>query len=116
MGIARASLEELLQDFEDFLRQRDLREWGKDDPRILAIRELALTPDRSYRTYRPYVEQSDAETAANCLVCIINQTNYLLDRQLRQLDRRFLEEGGMTERLYRMRRERRQAACGLFVP
>ena len=107
VGVARASLEELLQDFEDFLRQRGLKAWGKDDPRIVAIRRLAHAPDRSYRTYKPYVEQGDAETAANCLVCLTNQTNFLLDQQLRQLDRRFLEEGGMTERLYRMRQERR---------
>jgi restriction system protein len=107
VGVARASLEELLQDFEDFLRQRDLPAWGKDDARIRAIRRLAWGPDRSYRTYRPYIEKGSAEAAANCLVCLINQTNYLLDQQLRQLDRRFLEEGGMTERLYRMRQERR---------
>jgi four helix bundle suffix protein len=107
VGVARASFEELLQDFEDFLRQRDLPAWGKDDPRIQTIRGLARAPDRSYRTYRPYIEKGGAEAAANCLVCLINQTNYLLDQQLRQLDRRFLEEGGMTERLYRMRHERR---------
>jgi restriction system protein len=107
VGIARASLEELLQDFEDYLRQHDLPAWGKDDPRIQAIRGLARAPDRSYKTYRAYVGEGSAEAAANCLVCLINQTNYLLDQQLRQLDRRFLEEGGMTERLYRMRQERR---------
>jgi four helix bundle suffix protein len=107
VGVARASFEELLQDFEDFLRQRDLPAWGKDDPRIQTIRRLVRTPDRSYTTYRPYIADGSAEAAANCLVCLINQTNYLLDQQLRQLDRRFLEEGGMTERLYRMRQERR---------
>jgi len=107
VGVARASFEELLQDYLDFLRQRDLPEWLKDDPRKQAIRRLAQAPERSYGTYRTYVEDGDAETAANCLVCLVNQTNYLLDQQLRQLDRRFLEEGGMTERLYRMRQERR---------
>jgi restriction system protein len=106
VGVARASLEELLQDFEDFLRQRGLPEWGKDDPRIRAIRRLVQEPNRTYGTYRTYIENGGPEAAANCLVCIINQTNYLLDQQLRQLDRRFLEEGGMTERLYRMRRDR----------
>ncbi len=107
VGVARASFEELLQDYEDFLRQRGLEEWGKDDPRKQRIRGLAWARDRTYKTYRTHVEQGNAETAANCLICLVNQTNYLLDQQLRHLDRRFLEEGGMTERLYRMRRERR---------
>jgi four helix bundle suffix protein len=106
-GVARASLEELLQDFEDFLRQHGWQKWGKDDPRKRAIRSLAWAHERTYKTYRTYVEEDNAETAANCLICLINQTNYLLDQQLRHLDRCFLEEGGMTERLYRMRRERR---------
>ncbi len=64
-------------------------------------------PDKSYGTYAELIERGTPEQAANTLICIVNQTNYLLDQQLRQLDRRFLEEGGMTERLYRMRRERR---------
>jgi len=107
VGIARASLEELLQDFEDFLRQRGLAEWGKNDPHSRAIRALAHLPDRAYTAYGPYVEEGSPEQAANCLICLVSQTNYLLDQQLRQLDRRFLEEGGITERLHRMRRERR---------
>jgi len=107
VGVARASFEELLQNFEDYLRQHKLKEWGRDDPRIGRIRALAHVTDKSYGTYAELVEKGTPEQAANCLVCLINQTNYLLDQQLRQLDRRFLEEGGMTERLYRMRRERR---------
>jgi len=54
-------------------------------------------------TYRTSVEQSSAEVAANTLICLIHQTNYLLDQQLRQLDERFRREGGFTEKLYRMR-------------
>lgn len=106
VGVARASLEELLQDFEDFLRQRKLPLWGKDDPRAREIRALVYTPDRSYKTYRPYIEERSPEVAANTLICLIHQTSFLLDQQLRQLDARFLNEGGMTERLYRMRKER----------
>ena len=107
VGIARASLEELLQDFLDYLRQHKLAEWDKGDPRKARIRALAHAPDKSYGTYAELVEKGTPEQAANTLVCLINQTNYLLDQQLRQLDRRFLEEGGMTERLYRMRQQRR---------
>jgi four helix bundle suffix protein len=103
VGVARASLEELLVDCGDFLRQRALAIWPKDHPTAQAVRKLAYHPDRSYRTYKPYIEQAPPEVAANTLVCLIHQANYLLDQQLRQLEKRFLEEGGFTERLYRMR-------------
>lgn len=100
VGVARASLEELLLDYEDFLRQRGLALWSKDHPEARAVRRLAWEEDRSYGTYRTYVEQCPAEVAANALVCLIHQANFLLDRQLRQLEQRFLAEGGFTERLY----------------
>ena len=101
LGVARASLEEALADAEDFLRQRDLSLWGKDDPRAREIRALAYKTDRSYKTYETYLRAP--ESAANCLVCLIRQTNYLLDRQLAALEKQFLAEGGFTERLYRHR-------------
>jgi four helix bundle suffix protein len=107
VGIARASLEELLQDYTDFLRQRGFALWGKDDARTKDVRALAYEPDKSYRTYRPKVETADGEAAANTVICLIHQASYLLDQQLRQLDARFLEEGGFTERLYRERTKRR---------
>ena len=103
VGVARASLEELLLDYEDFLRQRALRLWGKDDPTAKAVRGLAYEKNRSYMTYKSYVENSSPEVAANTVICLIHQTNYLLDRQLRQLEAAFLSEGGFTERLYKAR-------------
>jgi len=109
VGVARASLEELLQDYEDFLRQRGLRMWGKDHEQALAIRRLAYKPHNSYSTYRSYVERGSAEVAANTLICLVHQTNYLLDRQLRQLEERFLAEGGFTERLFRSRTAARRS-------
>ena len=103
VGVARASLEELLLDYEDFLRQRGFVLWGKDHPTAQAVRRLAYEKDKSYMTYRPYVETATPEVAANTIICLIHQTNYLLDQQLRQLEKAFLEEGGFTERLYRSR-------------
>jgi restriction system protein len=108
VGVARASLEELLLDYEDFLRQRGLNQWGKNHPLALTVRRLAYEKDRSYMTYRSYVEESPPEISANTVICLIHQTNYLLDQQLRQLERAFLNEGGFTERLYRARKERRK--------
>ena len=108
VSVARASLEELLLDYQDFLRQRNLPLWSKDEPQARAIRRIAYRSNRSYRTYQTYVEQSSPEIAANTLVCLIHQTNYLLDRQLHQLEQQFLNEGGFTERLYHARKRRRQ--------
>jgi four helix bundle suffix protein len=108
VNVARASLEELLLDYEDFLRQRKLRLWGKDHPTAQAVRKLVYRTNRTYETYRPYIEEAQPEIAANTLICLINQTNYLLDQQLRQLEQQFLEEGGFTEKLYRTRLEARK--------
>jgi four helix bundle suffix protein len=107
VGVARASLEELLLDYQDFLRQRSLALWEKSHPTAQAVRRLVYKTDNSYTTYKNLVE-SEAETAANALVCLIHQTNYLLDQQLRQLEQQFLEEGGFTEKLYRARSEARK--------
>ena len=112
-GVARASLEELLLDYEDFLRQRGLALWRKDDPRALAVRKRYQSDgsdksDTSDQSDPHRIRTADPETAANTLVCLINQASYLLHRQLQQLEQAFLAEGGFTERLYRERQARRQ--------
>jgi len=103
VGVARASLEELLLDYEDFLRQRRLPLWGKEHPSAKRVRGLAYAENRTYETYRTYVENPSAEVSANTLICLIHQANYLLDQLLRQLERQFEAEGGFTERLHRVR-------------
>src|SRR5436190_16898024 len=103
VGVARASLEELLLDYEDFLRQREMKLWGKDHPTAQVVRRLAYERNRTYATYKTYVETATPEVAANTVICLIHQTNYLLDQQLRQLERAFLQDGGFTERLYKSR-------------
>jgi len=107
IGVARASLEELLLDFYDYLRQKGLEHWGKDHPKAKKIRGLCYKKDRSYRTYKPYIEGRSPEVSANTMVCLIHQANYLLDQQLRSLEKEFLKEGGFTERLYRARTQAR---------
>jgi len=108
VGVARASLEELLLDFQDYLRQKRLPLWGKDHPKAKQARGLCYKKDRAYMTYKPYIEKGSAEVAANTMTCVIHQTNYLLDQQLRALEKEFLEEGGFTERLYRTRSQMRK--------
>jgi len=101
LGVARGSLEELLQDYQDFLRQRSLPLWGKEDAKARKIRALAYRSNRSYKTYLGFLR--NPETAANCLICLIHQANYLLDRQLKALEKDFLTKGGFTENLFKKR-------------
>lgn len=105
IGVARASLEELLNDCQDFLRQHGLKLWDKDDPRAKEIRALCYQSDTSYQSYRTYL--SDPEGAANTLLCLIHQANYLLDRQLQSLEKAFIEEGGYSENLLKRRLAKR---------
>jgi four helix bundle suffix protein len=58
--------------------------------------------------YKAYIEDGSPEAAANAMICLVHQTNYLLDRLLRQLEEQFLAEGGFTERLYDMRQQARK--------
>jgi len=106
-GVARASLEELLLDYEDFLRQRGLRIWSKDSPEALKVRKKyqSDSSDKSDRSDPYCIATASPEAAANTLICLINQASFLLGRQLRNLEAQFLKEGGFTERLYRARTE-----------
>jgi len=104
MGVARGSLEELLNDYESYLRQRSLPLWPKDYLRARKIRALVYKTDMTYTTYQSYL--SSRESAANMLICLIHQANYLLDRQIRALEEQFLRDGGFTERLYKARSKR----------
>src|ERR1700676_1933708 len=102
-NVARASLEELLVDYRDFLRVRDLRLWEKDSTEAQFVRKLGNRPHVTYETYREFCEARPAEVVANIAVCLIHQTNYLLDRQIRRLEQDFLKEGGIRERMTRAR-------------
>src|SRR6266404_2861215 len=103
INVARGSLEELLEDYRDFLRVRKLALWDKDSREARFVRRLGSEKNRSYESYRTYIETRPAEIVANILICLIHQTNYLLDQQLRQLEKAFLEEGGLRERMTRAR-------------
>jgi four helix bundle suffix protein len=102
-NVARASLEELIGDYKDYLRQRGFREWNKNDREALYVRKLGARNDESYESYRSFIESRPAETVANILICLIHQANYLLDQQLRELEQEFLQAGGLRERMTRAR-------------
>jgi four helix bundle suffix protein len=103
INVARASLEELLEDYRDYLRVRKLALWDKNSREARFVRRLGSRANRSYESYATYIETRPAQVVANILICLIHQTNYLLDQQLRQLEKAFLKEGGLRERMTRAR-------------
>ena len=137
LGVARGSFKELLEDYRDFLRQRNLREWGKDDPRSLEMRQIPYKTDKTdrtdrtdrtdlpaqagrtdrtdrpyttYRTYQTYL--NDPEQAANAMITLVNQTNYLIDQQMKaagqQMDERGVSRESHEQRIKRIWDEERR--------
>ena len=106
-NVARASLEELLNDYRDFLRVRDFAVWDKESKEGRYVRKLGSQPGASYETYREFVETCPPEVIANIALCLSHQTNYLLDRQLRRLEQDFVKDGGLRERMTRIRLQHR---------
>ena len=107
VGVARASLEELLEDYRDFLRTHTLPQWDKNDPRTQQIRQLAKQKNKTYETYRTYLSADAPEVFCNTMISLIHQTNYLLDRQIKSLEKNFTEKGGIRERMSRVRKSYR---------
>lgn len=108
MNVARASLEELLLDYQDFLRVRDFPQWEKDSKEALYARKLGSQPDESFETYRPFMDTRPPEVLANIAICLIHQTNYLLDQLVRRLEKDFVEKGGLRERMTHARINHRE--------
>ena len=102
-GVARASLEELLDDYRDYLRVRGLGIWDKDSKESKYVRTLGRKMPQTFEVYREFVETRPPEVIANIAICLIYQTTYLLDQQLRWLEKDFLRDGGLRERMTRAR-------------
>jgi len=102
-NVGRASLEELLDDYRDYLRARDLKMWDKDSREAQYVRRLGRKTPQTYELYREFVETRPPEVIANIAICLIHQANYLIDQQLRRLEKDFLEQGGLRERMTRAR-------------
>jgi four helix bundle suffix protein len=107
-NVGRASLEELLADYRDYLRVRDHVIWEKDSKEALFVRELGKKTPQTYELYREFVDTRPPEIVANIALCLLHQTNYLLDQQLRTLEKEFIEQGGLRERMTRVRLEHRK--------
>jgi len=107
MNVARASLEELLVDYKDYLRTHDLLLWEKDSKQALYVRRLGSNPEAAYATFKDYIETRPPQVVANIILCLIHQANYLLNQQIRQLEQAFIQEGGLRERMTRVRLQER---------
>jgi four helix bundle suffix protein len=106
-NVARASLEELQLDYEDFLRNRNLIVWEKNHRFVVRFREINRTPNANYETYRKAIENEDPGICANSMICLIKIVTYLLKKQLFSLEQAFLRDGGLRERMTKARNEKR---------
>ena len=120
-NVAKASQEELLEDYRTFLRQRNLKIWDAQSCEAKMIREsrpetlaqlrqlmACLVSDLSDKSDKSDKNAIKQEVAANTMICLINQETFLLGRQIARLVADFEEQGGFTERLYRIRSEKRK--------
>lgn len=114
VNVARASLEELLLDYEDFLRHRRLPQWSPDSSEASAVRGVPrrfrenqtdpsdltdLSDSERWTLYARWLEHADPAVRANATICLLHQANYLLDQQIAGLERDFVEGGGYSEQL-----------------
>ncbi len=127
VNVARSSLDELLLDYEDYIRHRHLKQWSKSDPEAQKVRQIGRnrpkdpsdqtdpsdppnqSPKNHYNQYAHWLDNEDPAIRANCLQCLIHQANYLLDNQIAALETNFIEEGGYSEKLATARLTRRSA-------
>ncbi|HYE61734.1 MAG TPA: four helix bundle suffix domain-containing protein [Phycisphaerales bacterium] len=128
-NVARASLEELLNDYLDYLRPRELPIWDRNSKEALFVRQLSRelhpsstgshaspashcshpsrTPAEARALLIDFAKTKPPEVVANIALCLIHQTNYLLDQQVRRLEHDFLKHGGMREAMTRARLQHR---------
>lgn len=105
-NVAKASLQELLVDYEDFLRVRWLEQWQPDDARLAQTkRACAAHNDSEY--YRKAMPERSAETIANIAITLIHQTDWLLNKLIEKLEIQFVENGGVNEQMTKARKEYR---------
>lgn len=106
INVAKASLKELLEDYEDYLKTRGKRQWEKGSVEYEAMRNLGRTHNDA-PFFMKLIETRPPETIANMAIMLLNQADYLLFRQLQRLSADFLENRGFSERMATLRRKKR---------
>lgn len=106
-NVARASLEELRIDYQDFLRTNKLPIWNKEHNLVSRLRELNKIPNATYETFKKGIENESPEICANVMIGLISVVSYLLSKQIKTLETAFINEGGLKERMTKVRIEQR---------
>lgn len=114
-NVAKASLQELLIDYEDFLRIRDLELWGKDSPKTLKTRKIC-TRNNDPSFYRNAFKIRSAETVANIAIILIHQADVLLYRLIERQKQDFLHQGGIREQMTKARIQHRNTQSPQSTP
>lgn len=107
-NVARASLEELKIDYQDFLRTNKLPIWDKEHKLVVRLRELNKIPNANYETFKKAIENDSPEICANVMIGLIKVVSYLLSKQIKTLEIAFVNEGGLKERMTKVRIEQRK--------
>lgn len=105
-NVAKASLEELLIDYEDYLRVRKLEQWNKLHPRFETMRQYARS-EQIMKDYAKYIVRMTDEEIANLCITLIHQAIFMLFKLLEHMQERFVKEGGIKEIMYKARTEYR---------
>ena len=95
-------------DYKDFQRINKLKNWDKGHPYYAQLTKKHRTPNANYATYQKGIESPDPEVCVNVMISLINVTSYLLAQQIKTLEKEFLEEGGLRERMSQARIEVRK--------
>lgn len=106
VNVAKASLQELVEDYIDYLRTRGHRQWEEGSKEWTAMRALGREHNDA-AFFMNLCETRPPETIANMAIILINQADYLLFKQLERLEKDFIEQGGFSERMMRVRKEKR---------
>ncbi len=103
LGVARGSITELLEDYQDYLRQHNLKSWHKDSVKMKELRALrALGSPFPHIPQLPHLPHNP-ELASNLMVMLCQRTTYLLEKQIQALKTKFINEGGFRENLFKQR-------------
>lgn len=108
LGVAKGSIKELLEDYEDFLRQKQLKLWSKESKEMMDMRDIRVMRDPF-----PHIPQiphipNNPEISANLLIMLCQRTTYLLEKQIHALKTKFINEGGFRENLLKQRLKKRR--------
>ncbi len=106
INVAKASLKELLEDYEDYLKTRNHRQWQKGSIEYETMRQLGRQHNDA-EFFMKLIVTRPPQTIANMAIILINQADYLLFRQLQRLSKDFIDNGGFSERMSRLRRDKR---------